>query len=170
LTINTILSVEKFSEFGHLLLTPHIINRLHRWILHNEKSALGHMTKRTLLDNSVYMSLKSEYSGRVKLCHIFPFSSYPIPIIFSEELKNFPISATTQLRENMFQNCTAIYVLYLKDYTDSNKTLRGSTALEIRLLNKLGFKVLSIPWYELTDFRTSKGRKNKILAELEKFK
>jgi len=74
-------------------------------------------------------------------------------------------------------NCWDNYLLIslwleskIVNYTDSNKTLRGSTALEIRLLNKLGFQVLSIPWYELTDFRTSKGRKNKILAELEKFK
>jgi hypothetical protein len=127
------------------------------------------MTRKTSILNRAYMSLKSEFNSKVQLCHIFPFNSYPL-IILSDDSQNISYSATTQWREGMVRNRTAIYILTQKDYADKEKVLRGNTVLEIRLLEKVGFKVLTIPWHELTIYATEKGVRNKLLSELDKFK
>ncbi len=141
---------------------------MHRFILHLEKSS-PFMTRKTSILNRAYMSLKSQFNSKVQLCHIFPFNSYPF-IILSDDSQNISYSATTPWREGMVRNRTVIYILTQKDYADREKILKGNTVLEIRLLQKVGFKVLTIPWYELTIYSTEKGVKNKLLSELEKLK
>ena len=166
LVTNTALSVEKYEEYKEILVPPEKVYRYYRWILSSEKSGFKDITKRSTLINSVYMTLKSEVKRRVQLCHIFPFKSYPLVVIFDKQNRSFSLNPKTELKANLFDNCIVIYILDIQDFAVIDTMVKGSVLLEIRLLEKMGFKVVTIPWHHLTCFTTSKARKNKLMAEI----
>ena len=166
MTINTALSIEKYEQFKDILLTPERVYRYHRWVLTQEKKGLDYITKKGSLKNSIYMSLQPEFKRRVQLVHIFPFRSYPLIVIFDEQNKRFSLSDKKELKANMFDNSVVIYLLDIQDYAVVDTIIKGSVRMEMRLLQKMGFKVVAIPWHLLTCFNTSKARRNKVIDEI----
>ena len=112
------------------------------------------------------MTLKSELRRRVQLCHIFPFKSYPLVVIFDKQNQSFSLNPKTELKANMFDNCIAIYILDIQDFAIVDTMVKRSVRMEIRLLETMGFKVVTIPWHHLTCFSTSRARKNKVISEI----
>ncbi|CAG2113168.1 unnamed protein product [Medioppia subpectinata] len=141
LVTNTALSIEKYEEFGDILLEPEMVYRYHRMILTQEKQTLSRITQKQKLLNTVYMGLKTHLGERVQMSHILPFKSYPQVVIWSPNHKNFSLTPETVLKQNMFNNCFAIYVLDIRDYLVIDTHIKGSVQLEIRLLEGLGFKI-----------------------------
>jgi len=117
--------------------------------------------------NIVYLSLKPEYGSKIRLSHIFPFSSYPH--LFITPNNNEFNEVDLILKPNVFDNSKAIYILFNNDYMSpiNNEIIKGVTRLEIRLLQRLGFKVLVEPWHQFTGYRTNNGLKNKITSLLQ---
>ncbi|CAG2162625.1 unnamed protein product [Oppiella nova] len=166
LTTNTALSIERYEEFGDILVDPERVYRYHRWILTEEKQSIPYITKRHHLLNIIYMSLKSGLQHRVQLCHIFPFRSYPFVVIWAPNSKHFSLTPTTELKQNMFNDCIAINVLEINDYAIVDKQIKGSVKLENRLLERLGFKVVVMPWHHLTGYRSMRAKYNAIIKEV----
>ena len=108
------------------------------------------------------MTLVSMLQKRVQLCHVIPSKSHPFIVIFDDPKKTFSFGPTTQLKPNMFSGSIVVFVVELNDYAIEDNMLKGSVNLEIRLLEGMGFKVVTIPWHRFMRFNTSKGRRNAI--------
>ncbi|CAG2165091.1 unnamed protein product [Oppiella nova] len=60
LTMNTTLSIERYEEFGDILVDPQRVYCYHRWILAEEKQSIPHTTRRHKSLNTIYRCLQSD--------------------------------------------------------------------------------------------------------------
>ena len=158
--------IEKGDQFNDILPLEKII-QYNKWIKHNEFSKLRQTTNKLQLINKVHLTSKSLYQSRAILHHLLPFKSSPLVIIldqdFSTEKLNF-----TSLKEGNFQNCTVIYVLTKTDYLNENiNKLRGFTQFQVRLMERLGFKVIILTWLKIRSFKTNTGLRNYLKSIIE---
>lgn len=107
------------------------------------------MSRHMTFLNRIYMALKSDYGLNVQMLPIFPFSRYPYIVIFDNNYKQSDFTQNSLLKANMFVGNKVLYVMMEKDFCEYGM-IRGVAQLQIRLLEKLGFKVIIIKWYELS--------------------
>jgi len=99
-----------------------------------------------------YLSIKETYKGQVECKNILSFLYYPEIVITSEK-----DGLTKQFKDfNMvpgsINNCTIVVIQFKFHFNDKAcEHFIGFQRLRVRLLSKLGFNVILVPYYEVFD-------------------
>ena len=158
--------IEKGDQFDDILPLEKVI-QYNKWIKHNEFSKLRQTTNKLKLINKVHFTSKSINESRAILHHLLPFKSSPLAMILDEHFPTEKLNFTS-LKEGNFKNCIVIYVLTKTDYLNENvDKLRGFTQFQVRLMEKLGFKVIILPWLKIRSFKTNIGLRNYLKSIIE---
>ena len=98
-----------------------------------------------------YLSIKETYKDQVICKNILSFTHFPEIVITSENsgLKQLDIF---EFRPISIKNCTVVVIQYKSHFNDETcEHYLGLQRLRTRLLLKLGFNVVHIPYYEVVD-------------------
>lgn len=119
-------------------------------------------TKRGRFSHSITSILSDHFGDKVRLMYLLPFSGFPfITILSKETVKKLPPANTSileahpytyeHMKLNYFQKSAVILPLLAKDRLNYT-TIRGFIDLNIRLLEKMGFKVIFIEQKDYPNF------------------
>lgn len=147
LKANSCLSIEKFDHFSHLLLDEKRVKRFRLKSLVNQKFySTSESNKRQTIEE-LFQRLRHRLpKASLHLSYVMPFDVQPIVVILNGDCHRLAANLDEfVLREGLYENCIALNVLHLTDYSDDRWTrLTATASLRNRLLDRLGFRVISL--------------------------
>lgn len=173
-------------EMNTRLLNEAEINHTHQAL---QSLFCNSRTKKSRILNAIETCLASQHSEHFRMMYLFPFSTYPFPVILtpevSEKIAHLSVDYSKHrhvhtnsipyqlehLRPDTFKGCTVIVLLLNKDFI-VNSLIRGFMQVNIRLLRKLGFRVVLIEQRRILngilDSSNSKFHQNQLASIIER--
>jgi hypothetical protein len=147
----TAASIECYPEYQELMSKERLMMLQQR---------VGHSTIQDLMSKSrppafedlivkTYLALKQIYKDQVYSCRILPHSSYPDVVVMPRKVKPSDIKPFP-LQPGSVTEGSVISLRHVTQYVDyENDRLRGLPSMKLRLLKKMGFKIVELPCTQL---------------------
>lgn len=110
----------------------------------------------TSLFRRLYLATRQIYGSQTVVKHTLPFVFHP-DIIITHQLKTDLFDESGVLKENAAKDCTVIVLNTISQYANTSFTKLSRTQThKLQLLEKLGFNVVTIPFFDIADLNVYK--------------